>query len=140
MNKEDLKNIPFICLNGKYFTYNEVRDILNPYLKNRVKKPEYLQFLKEHDIDNQIALISFRTINKSLNGNDTLRAIAKRLASSKYKSFLYDHGFTSGAIEVIKEYGRGGEWDFTIEIEQEQKITMSSVASMNWFDNNALAC
>lgn len=139
MNKEDLKNIPFTCLSGEYFTYNEVESILNPFLSRRVKKPEFLEFVKKHDISDPATQTQFRDIVRQVDSIGLYQFLAKRLTSNKYKCFLFDYGLTILEIKSINEFAYGKDWPFS-NARKEKKRTRRSITSMNWFDNNALAC
>ena len=139
MNKEDLKDIPFICLSGTCFTYNEVESILNPFLSRRVKKPEFLEFIKKHDISDHATQTQFRDVVKQVESMGLYQFLAKRLTSSKYKCFLFDCGLTRLEIKAINDFAYGKDWPFS-NAKKEKKKIKQSITSMNWFDNNALTC
>lgn len=140
MNKEDLKDIPFIKLSSNYFTYNDIKHVLNPFIGRRSKKPEYLIFIREFGIDDHAALTTLRKTREGIERCGLHRFIAKRVTSNQYKHFLVDYGLCRGAISAIKEFASSGAWNFETKTETSFKITMESVAIMNWFDNNALTC
>lgn len=139
MNKEDLKNIPFIRLSGKCFTYSEVEPILNPFLSRRVKKPEFLSFIEKHEISDHATQTQLRNVVKQVESMGLYQFLAKRLTSSKYKHFLFDSGLTRLEIRSINDFAYGKDWPFS-DVKKEKRKVRRSITSMNWFDNNALTC